>query len=98
MKKKRMLLCLLSAGMMWMPMTVIAATATSSASVTKAAPEDDQVFTGTVEDAMGPMIGATVRVQGTTNGTLTDADGKFKSKSCRRVWEEICLRKRGWES
>ena len=78
MKKKRMLLCLLSAGMMWMPMTVIATTATSSSRMTAAAPEDDQVITGTIEDDLGPLIGATVKVQGTSNGTLTDMDGKFR--------------------
>ena len=78
MKKKRMLLCLLSAGMMWMPITAIAATTASSADMTATAPEDDHVITGTVEDDLGPMIGATVKVQGTSNGTITDSDGKFR--------------------
>lgn len=32
---------------------------------------------GIVEDALGPVIGATVMVKGTTNGTATDMDGKF---------------------
>ncbi len=80
MKKKGMLLCLLSAGVMWMPTPVIAATATSSAAMTTAAPEDDQVITGTVEDDLGPLIGATVKLQGTNTGTITDADGKFSLK------------------
>ncbi len=39
---------------------------------------DDQVITGTVEDATGPMIGATVKVVGTGNGAVTDLDGHFK--------------------
>ena len=26
---------------------------------------------------MGPLIGATVRVKGTSNGVVTDLDGKF---------------------
>ncbi len=35
------------------------------------------IVTGTVEDADGPLIGASVLVQGTTRGTITDFDGKF---------------------
>lgn len=35
--------------------------------------------TGTVEDANGvPLPGVNVVVKGTTNGTITDANGKFK--------------------
>lgn len=33
--------------------------------------------TGTVEDDLGTVIGATVIVKGTTNGTTTDIDGRF---------------------
>ena len=33
--------------------------------------------TGTVEDADGPLIGASVLVKGTTVGTVTDMDGQF---------------------
>ena len=33
--------------------------------------------TGTVEDALGPIAGANVVEKGTTNGTITDMDGKF---------------------
>lgn len=33
--------------------------------------------TGTVTDASGTVIGATVMQKGTTNGTITDMDGKF---------------------
>ena len=32
---------------------------------------------GTVNDAMGPVIGASVLVKGTTNGVITDLDGNF---------------------
>ena len=35
-------------------------------------------ITGTVEDNMGPVIGASVLVKGTTNGIMTDMDGKFE--------------------
>ncbi|MBP6062057.1 MAG: SusC/RagA family TonB-linked outer membrane protein [Bacteroides sp.] len=33
--------------------------------------------TGTVKDALGPIIGASVMEKGTSNGTITDLDGKF---------------------
>ena len=39
-----------------------------------------QEVTGTVTDAMGPVIGATVMEKGTSNGTVTDFDGNFKLK------------------
>ena len=39
-----------------------------------------EAITGTVSDAMGPVIGATVMEKGTTNGTVTDFDGNFKLK------------------
>ena len=39
-----------------------------------------QEVTGTVEDDMGPVIGATVMEKGTSNGTVTDFDGNFKLK------------------
>ncbi|MBQ7531950.1 MAG: SusC/RagA family TonB-linked outer membrane protein [Paludibacteraceae bacterium] len=35
------------------------------------------VVTGTVEDADGPLIGASVLVKGTTRGTITDFDGNY---------------------
>ena len=36
-----------------------------------------KTVTGIVEDAMGPIAGANVVEKGTTNGTITDMDGKF---------------------
>lgn len=33
--------------------------------------------TGVVNDATGPVVGASVVVLGTTNGSLTDIDGNF---------------------
>ena len=77
MNKKTLLLCLLGAGMMWMPLS---ATAEVTARATLAAAPGDQVISGTVEDANGPMIGATVKVAGTNNGTVTDFDGRFSLK------------------
>ncbi|WP_295128734.1 TonB-dependent receptor [uncultured Chitinophaga sp.] len=37
-----------------------------------------RVITGSIFDDNGPLPGATVMVQGTSRGALTDADGKFK--------------------
>lgn len=34
-------------------------------------------ITGTVSDAMGPIIGASVLVKGSSTGAVTDFDGKF---------------------
>ena len=34
-------------------------------------------ITGTVSDQFGPVIGATVRVKGSSNGVITDMDGNF---------------------
>ncbi len=39
--------------------------------------QNGETVTGTVVDDMGPTIGATVLVVGTTNGVSTDIDGKF---------------------
>ena len=80
MKKNKLLLCMLCAGMMWTP-TMAYATEGSRTSMT-AAP-DDQEITGTVEDADGPLIGATVKVAGTSNGVVTDTNGRFKLR-CKR--------------
>ena len=77
MNKKTMLLCLLGAGMMWMPTTAFAE---YRGTTQMTAVPDDQQITGTVEDANGPMIGATVKVVGANAGTVTDLDGKFTLK------------------
>ena len=40
--------------------------------------EEKKIISGTILDAAGiPVIGANVIVKGTTNGTITDMDGKF---------------------
>ena len=74
MKKTTLLLCLLGAGMLWAP----AAAAAPAGHTEKAvAGPDDQEITGTVADADGPLIGATVKVVGATKGSVTDMDGRF---------------------
>ena len=43
-----------------------------------AASAQEKTVTGTVTDALGdPLIGATVLVQGTSNGVITDIDGRY---------------------
>lgn len=37
----------------------------------------DQKITGSVNDAQGPIVGATVRIRGTQVAVITDVDGKF---------------------
>lgn len=39
--------------------------------------QQKKTVTGTVEDVLGPVVGASVAVKGTTRGTITDLDGKF---------------------
>lgn len=46
-------------------------------SVNSLAVQQSKKITGTVSDQMGPVIGATVKVKGTSNATVTDMDGKF---------------------
>ena len=69
MYKKTLLLCLLCAGMMW---TLSAVAATESHANVAVAGPDDQEITGTVEDADGPMIGATVKVLLTKSVSVAD--------------------------
>ena len=45
-----------------------------------------QTATGLVKDKTGePMIGVNVLVKGTTNGTITDFDGKFSISGCSEI-------------
>ena len=39
--------------------------------------QDSKTVSGLVLDEMGPVIGASVVVKGTTVGTVTDTDGRF---------------------
>ena len=39
--------------------------------------QQSKKITGTVSDAMGPVIGASVVIKGTSNGVATDFDGNF---------------------
>ena len=76
MRKNQVLLCLLGAGMAWTPSLAFAKADAHMRTSIVAAP-DNQVIKGTVADADGPLIGATVKVAGTNNGTVTDFNGNF---------------------
>ena len=47
--------------------------------------------TGTVTDDLGPVIGATVTVQGTSIGATTDLDGKFTLTSVPNVAKAVLI-------
>ena len=46
--------------------------------------QQNETATGTVVDAMGPVIGASVVVKGTTNGVITDFDGNFSIPNVKK--------------
>ena len=46
--------------------------------------QQDETCTGVVNDAMGPVIGASVVVKGTTNGVITDFDGNFTLSNVKK--------------
>ena len=77
---------MLCAGMMWTPAM---ANATEGSRTSMTAAPDDQEITGTVEDADGPLIGATVKVVGTTTGVATDNNGRFKLRCKRGAMLEV---------
>lgn len=74
MLKKSLCLGSLVLAMMWG--TSIEAMA-SQVSAPAAVAQPDGNVKGTVTDALGAIVGASVRVKGTNNGALTDLDGKF---------------------
>jgi len=40
-------------------------------------PQQNQRVRGKIQDAMGPIAGASVAIKGTTIGTISDIDGNF---------------------
>ena len=60
------------AGLFWSPQAKA-----DSAVETVQSVQQDRKVTGTVVDAMGPVIGASIMEKGTSNGTVTDLDGNF---------------------
>ena len=62
---------------MWTPAAAAVTDVHADAAV---ADSEGQIISGTVEDANGPLIGATIKVVGAAQGTVTDFDGNFKIK------------------
>ena len=56
---------------------IISAQQASAATESVASVQQTKQATGQVVDSQGPLIGATVMEKGTSNGTVTDFDGKF---------------------
>ena len=73
-------------------MTILAAAAVSAAFSSNVAAQSYEVK-GVIEDSLGPVIGATVLEQGTTNGTITDIDGAYtlKVSSADALVEISCI-------
>ena len=61
-------------GLLAIPQTAMAAPDNQSAE----AVQQSKKVTGYVGDSQGPLIGATVQVKGTSNGAVTDLDGRFE--------------------
>ena len=75
MRKKTMYLGMLGAGLIWMPTYSILAAQMNNAAMSV---QQNQGIKGTGVDATGEtLIGASVKVAGTTNGVVTDLDGNF---------------------
>lgn len=60
------------------PLSTVTALAAQSNSAIATATQQQNSCKGTVKDASGePVIGATIRIDGKTGGTVTDLDGNF---------------------
>lgn len=71
-----MLSALLSGGLM--PTFASSGASTSKSTELQSINQQKQTIKGTVKDANGdPVIGATIKVKGSTGGTVTDVDGNF---------------------
>ena len=73
-------------------MTILAAAVASAVFSANVAAQSYEVK-GVIEDSLGPVIGATVLEQGTTNGTITDIDGAYtlKVSSADALVEISCI-------
>ena len=53
--------------------------------------QQSKKITGTVSDAMGPIIGASVLVKGTSTGAATDFDGKFSLNVLPSLYPSLAM-------
>lgn len=68
------------------PLCTVSALAAQSNSTIATATQQQNSCTGTVKDATGePIIGATIRIEGKTGGTVTDLDGNFTLSNIEKV-------------
>ncbi len=74
-------------------LTILVAISLSAAMSTGVFAQSGYEVKGSVTDALGPVIGATVIEQGTTNGTSTDFDGNYSLKvsSADAIVEISCI-------
>ncbi|MDR1098377.1 MAG: TonB-dependent receptor [Tannerella sp.] len=73
-KKKKMLAVI---AVLFLSTGILSAAPASHDTGVTAAQQAKVAITGVVEDAFGPVSGANVAEKGTTNGTITDVDGRF---------------------
>ena len=73
-KQLKLALCVLGTGLMTMP---VMANGSKGTDTNIAVEADGITVKGNISDVSGPLIGVSVIVVGTTNGTITDMDGNF---------------------
>ncbi len=73
-KQLKLALCVLGTGLMTMP---VMANGSKGMDTNIAVEADGITVKGNISDVSGPLIGVSVMVVGTTNGTITDMDGNF---------------------
>ena len=74
-KKTKLVSLILLSGALAVPVGAFAEIAPVKQSVSVS--QQSGKVSGVVEDALGPIAGASVIVKGTTNGNVTDMDGNF---------------------
>ena len=72
----RKIACMLAVGAMMLPATILSASAAPAVSVQSV--QQAAKVSGTVTDGKEPIIGASIRVKNSSQGTITDMDGNFK--------------------
>ena len=75
-QNNRKIACMIAVGALMLPATILSASAAPAVSV-QSVQQAAKVF-GTVTDGTEPVIGASIRVKNSSQGTITDMDGNFK--------------------
>ena len=81
-KKTKLVSLILLSGALAVPVGAFAEIAPEKQSVSVS--QQSGKVGGVVEDALGPITGATVLVKGTTNGNVTDMDGNFTLENVKK--------------